>query len=400
MLGLGLGMSLPKRRAGNLSGLAIPPGAIFVVEGDNVAAQVDGRSLAAWMGALSNGRMTFPPNVTPGTEGANSHTLQQVMADVPGVLGKYPALTHVVIHAGRHSLTAGLETMKTQAEAIIDAYNIANVHVVWSCVLKATDAVGTNSTHEATRTGFNAWMAGLGGKRLTVVNHDANFVPASQPALVQAGGIYPTAAGARVIAGNIVAAMSFLASSHVALMPSANALTNAAFAGASPFTTGFTADSVVPTNWGLLNDTGATVKASVLDLGGVRTVELLGSGASSNAGVDLRLSRQTAYELPVQEGQWVEGGMFVDIANATGTGDAVGVTGWSVLIGDTYAFRKDHAAASFGDMGGRFSGFVRVPPMKRTSASNFQSFGFYARLATGTVDVRIRLWSPYACVAG
>ncbi len=400
MLGLSLGMDLPKRKVGNPPGLDIPPGAVFIVEGDNVAAQVDGRSLAAWVGAISNGRITFPPNVAPGTEGANGHTLQQVRDDVPGTLGKYPDLTHVIIHAGRHSLTLGLETMKTQAEAIIDAYNGANIYVIWSCVLKATDAIGTNPTHEATRTGFNAWLAGLGGKRLTVVNHDGNFVPAAQPALVQAGGVYPTAAGARIIAGNIVAAMSFQAYSHLALMPSANALTNAVFAGASPFTTGFSADSVVPTNWGLLNDTGATVKASVLDLGGVRTVELVGSGASSNASVDLRLSRQTAYELPVQEGQWIEGGMFIDIANAAGTGDALGVTGWTVLIGDAYAFRKDHAAASFGDMGARFSGFVRVPPIKRTSASNFQSFGFYARLAVGVVDFRIRLWSPYACVAG
>ena len=397
MLGLSLAVNSPAvlRRSVGSSKLLVPSSAKWIVEGDSIAAQLDGRSMAMWFSALSNGKVTFLPNSTPGTEATGGHTLANVLADAPGVLAEFPTLTNILIHAGRNSLTAGLATMQSEATQIIDAYNAAGVHVTWSAVLKATDAVGI--ANEATRLAFNAWLAGLTGKALKVINHDAVFDPATAPALVQADSLHPTVMGERIVVANIVAAMNFAASSHLSLMPGANVVPNAAFAGNPSFTTGFTADSVVPTGWTISNGSGATVKASVLDIGGIRTVEFMGSGSASSAASDLRLSRNVT-ELAALVGQWIEGGMFVEISNAAGNGDAVGLTGWMVTTGDGYAFNKTHNAAAYGAMSGQYSGFVRVPPVKETADSTFQALGFYCRLAVGAVDFRIRLWSPYGCV--
>ena len=406
MLGLGLGTGAPRSRA---AGLAIPSNAVFLCDGDSISAETDGLSLAGHLAVRTGGRMTFvanayppPPNARPGTIGVGGKKIADQTLNVAAAFSADPAVTHIVFHCGTNDMSPTPESqMRSDFLAYCDAWNSRGVKVIYSCILKRIDTVGLNAGNEDKRKAFNAWAAGQVGTHglAAVVNYDATFDPAVMPALIQADGIHPTVAGMRVITGNIVTALSFQASDYLSLMPGANVVPNPTFATPAAYTTGFTADSVVPNGWTISNGSGATVKASVLDIGGTRVFEFLGSGSATSAVSDLRLSRNIS-ELALAAGQWVEGGLFVDIGNAAGTGDAVGLTGWSVATGDAYVFRKDHTASSSGALNWRFTGFVRVPPVKENAASTFQAFGFYCRMAAGPVDFRIRLWSPFACVAG
>jgi len=377
--------------------LLMASSSLVIVEGDSIAAQVDGRSMAGWLSVASNGLLSFAPNDIEGTEGTGGDTFADVQGDIAAVLAEHAGITHIFLHIGTNDLggVSTPSTMLAALESIVDDYNAGGVHVIYSCILPRTDAIGVDPDNEQKRVDYNALAAAITGRDLTVVNHDANFVTGT---MLQADGVHPNPFGESIVCANLVAALRFQAVNAAALLP-ANALVNPTFTGtAGTIQTGFQGGSVAPTSWSIDNDTGATVTAAiVVDAAGDNCVQFDVSGAASVSNASLRLYRN-ATELPLEIGQWCDGAMHIEIAGAGGAGDPIGLNGWDFTIGDAATFSATHNAATYGQMSKAVAATVRCLPSPETVASTFQQVAFNARFAVGTVAARIRLKLPHAAV--
>ncbi|MDB5433563.1 MAG: hypothetical protein JWP35_4679 [Caulobacter sp.] len=401
MIGLGLSLDMPRSGAAAV-GITVPSASLWLIDGDSISAQTDGRSIAAHLATKSGGLMNFAPNaytppadsLRPGTVGVSGMKIADQAANLTAMFAANPSVTHMVVHVGTNDMAPTLyATMQSDALNYLALCKTANVSVIWSCILRRNDAIGQDAGNELKRVNFNAWLATLVGNPtyslIGVINHDANFDPAADPTLVNAAdSLHPTYKGAGIFVGNIFAALHFTATDVAALLP-ANTITNATLTGTSGgLATGVTGQ--VPTSWTVDNDTGCTCVASVgVDTDGERYCDMVLTGSATTNGQNVRFFRNDT-SVGLVAGEWAEGKMNVTLTGSGGSGDATGVTGWMVQISNGFTFNSSHSFAAYGMMNTAFAGDVRCIPLKAAGAVT-GTIGAYAKLNVGVVDARFRI---------
>jgi len=370
-------------------------GALGVFEGDSLTARTDGCSIAGWLSIVSGGRVNYPPLLLGGTVGNGGERTDHILAQADGNIAAMPGLKYIIIHVGTNDLQFGasLATMMSNITQAIDKYNAAGIHVIFSCILPRGDSVGITLNQQ--RLDFNAGVAALTGRRLTVVNHDATMPQSDATLYNQSDLLHATVKGTRQMATNIYAAMSFVTTSVTEELPT-NALTNPTLSGtAGSITGGFVGGSVCPDSWRIQNDTGATITASIVTESGARKIQFDISGSCSNASANL-FFRQSTTPFSLLIGEWMEGEMNVEITGPGGVGPIVGLDGWAVRGGLGYIFDQNHGGtALYGAMTEVVNAPARLLPLKET-ANNTPLFLFYAQFAVGAVSGQIKISAPHA----
>lgn len=375
-------------------------GSTILFEGDSLTSRTDGCSVAGWLSIITAGKVNYPAMLsggTGGTVGVGGEGSAEILAQAPGNISSYPGIKVIVIHIGTNDLsTLTAAQILSNIQAACALYNAAGTWVVYSCILPRGDAIGL--ANETKRTDVNSGMATYAvGKRVSVVNHDANF-QLSDPTW-QAGDSLPHAnvVGTKRLATNLAAAFSFVGTNVTQSLPT-NILLNPTLTGTSGQNAGTFNSAVVPTNWRIDNGTGATIDASVVNVSGVNKMQFDISGTCNNAGLNLVFRTQASPWTNIQIGEWIEGKMDVEITGPGGVGGIVGLDGWAVRGGLGYIFDQNHGPSVYGSMSTPIidpNTVSRILPLKETSI-NSPNFQFLAQFAVGAVSGRIRVSAPHA----
>lgn len=368
-------------------------GSTILFEGDSLTSRTDGCSVAGWLSIITAGKVSYPPALLGGTVGTGGEGSAEILAQAPGNIAAFPGIKVIVIHIGTNdlsTLTAAQILANIQAACVL--YNNAGIWVVYSCILPRGDAIGL--ANETKRTDVNSGMAAYQvGRRVSVVNHDANF-QLSDPTW-QAGDTLPHAnvVGTKRLASNLSAAFSFVATNVTQVLPT-NAVTNPLLTGTGGSNVGTFVSGTVPDNWRIQNDTGATVTASMINEGGFNKMQFDISGSATTNSQNL-IFRTTPATFPMAVGEWLEGKMFIEISGPGGVGSITGLDGWAVRGGAGYIFDQNHGPSVYNSMSTPIvSDVARILPIKETSINNAQ-LQFLAQFAVGAVSGRIKISQPH-----
>lgn len=373
-------------------------------DGDSIAANRDGISLAAWATIESQGLLSFAPNAftptgggkIPGTVAVSGKLFADRTADLAAMKTANPLCNTIIFHCGTNDIGTSrtLQQMKDDFLAYLVQAKASGFDVIFSEILRRTDGGGT-APNETKRTDFNTWCRQFAGdpmySLLFTVNHDANLNASTTPSLFQSDNLHPNVLGARVLAGNIVNRINFGTATLDSILP-ANIMTNTDMAGtAGTIETGVS--GVAATGWRSRNDvSGVTAVCAVGTAGGFNYQETTYSGtAATNASEAKQYRNDTTCNIVA--GEFCEGGAFLDITNGAGNGPPVGLAGWQLTMTQGGTFRGDNIYTTKGPMDIEIHQFVRAIADKATGVVNGH-LTLYCRFVPGVVDVKIRISRP------
>lgn len=380
-----------RRRRRELHSRIIPFNARTIGEGDSIFSYVDGRSILQWLNIFLNGALKWSPNGVAATDANAGHELSGLDATVATLITEHDPLDLVLMDGGTNdtNVTSPIGSAIASGEHFVDTLNAAGIQVFYMAIPPRSDANAVDKAADQLRinTAFKGWQR---HKQLRVFEVDSVWDTSLSDDGTHQNTVMAYAA-ARKMADDM---WDMIEHGDPRDVLGPNLCTNADFAieTGGTLATGMQGGSVMPSEWTVDNDSGATVTSSVVTRDdGSKAVRLDISGSAS-AAADIRIFQLVTNDYVIDDS--FEFVSDLKISGADGEGAPTGLDGWAQIAGNAVCFTQSQSS-TLGGMNFAVDNTVRCAPRPNSGAGASFTAGVYFRFAIGAVAARIEFSMPH-----